>query len=93
MAPLRPAGCSAADPDQLDDVIEKIETTLPRIHKMCRVRKKQKRSPTEKLRSETKSRFQELSEDPIVNSEATEIIEGPPPVINGPHDHGLSASA
>lgn len=93
MAPMRPADRSAADTDQLDDVIEKIETTLPRIHKMCRVQKKQKKSPTDRLPPGTASRFKELSEDPIINSEATEITEGPPMKINGAHDHKNQASA
>lgn len=75
MEPTRPSDPCEIE-DRLDDVIEQIEDALPRIHKMCKVDKKQKRRPsTDKIRRQAKSRFQELSEDPIVNSSGTDIIE------------------
>ena len=86
MTPIRPVGSDTNDLGRLDEVIESIETALPHIHQMCRVHRKQKKSPTDRLSRDTVSRFQELSEDPIVNIDATDII-GPLPLnINGDHN-------
>ncbi|MGE3483336.1 MAG: hypothetical protein AB7L09_01220 [Nitrospira sp.] len=82
---MRPADRSAADGGQLDNVIEQIETALPIIHRMCRVDKKQKKSPTDRICREAQPRFQKLSEDPIVNSDATDILGCLPKPVNQEH--------
>lgn len=79
------------DSGRLDQVIERIETTLPKIHRLCKVKKKQKRNEVveghDVVDDRVRSRFQELSEDPIVNLGGTEIIESPLIEINGSHEH------
>jgi hypothetical protein len=69
------------EPRVLDDVIQKIDESLPAIHQMCKV--KQKRSPTSAM---MRARFKELVEDPILNEEGTDIKEAPPTKVNGAHD-------
>jgi len=60
--PARPA----KKPD-LDTIIDRIDETLPEIHRMCRVARKQKtKPPTDRLCPEARELMRELSEDPIV---------------------------
>jgi len=81
MTPMFPPKRSSAEaPSILDDVIQKIDESLPMIHQMCRIKQKRTR-PTDRVRA----RFKELVEDPILNEDGTDIREVPPTKINGFH--------
>lgn len=68
----------------LDDVIQKIDESLPAIHRMCRIEKKQKKTPASRLPPDkarlAKARFQEMREDPLLNEEGTDVKL---PYVNG----------
>jgi len=78
MVPMRPAdrptGRPTIESTQLDAVLQQIEADLPVILKLCRARKKQKRSPTATcLGVEAKNRLRELCEDPVISADGTDV--------------------
>lgn len=84
MLPAQPAPRQPSTVDDaLDEVIEKIDATLPVIHKMCRTRKKQKKTPTDRLKADARRRLKELSEDPILTENGSDIREESPTQVNG----------
>jgi hypothetical protein len=85
MPPMRPAKRPTAETGRLDTVIQQIETDLPAVHRLCTAMGKQKKSPIERLNPESKTRLRELSQDPIMNDEGTDILETPMIKINGYH--------
>ena len=73
----------------LDDVIEKIDQSLPVIHEMCAVRKKQskqKKSPTDRLplakAKRARAAFAEMADDSILTESGDDITDGPLKKIN-----------
>lgn len=81
MPSMRPDG-PAAQMGQLneliDETIEKVEETILSLRKQQkRVQKKQKRRPTDSITKGAKSKLRELCDDPIVNSDATDILIEP----------------
>ena len=87
-----PLNGDSYDSQRLDDVIKRIDSALPQIHKMCKSTKSQK-PPTERLCREAAPRFRQLLRDPIVNADATEILAKKPPHLNGGEAKVNQASA
>lgn len=88
MVPMQPAPRRpTVEEVALDEVIERIDQSLPVIHRMCRVQKKQKKSPTDRLpaKQEAQRRLKELSEDPILTDSGDDIAAEPLRKINGFH--------
>lgn len=73
MRPLDPSVLREQVSETVDDLIEKIEDSLPTIRKLCRKQKKQKKAPTDRISPEAKERLKELSENPILNDEGTDF--------------------
>ena len=73
----------------LDEVIERIDQSLPAIHRMCAIRKKQSRrkATTDRLLPEqakhVKAAFREMVDDPLLTESGDDITEGPVQTING----------
>jgi hypothetical protein len=73
----------------LDEVIQKIDESLPAIHRMVAVRKKQsrRRTATDRLAPEEARRaqaaFQEMKDNPLLTDSGDDIRESPLQKING----------
>lgn len=88
MSPAQPSPRRPSIEDvDLDEVIERIDQSLPAIHRLCRVRRKQKKSPTDRLPIKQaqlmRARFEEMSEDPVVIDPDVEPEQ--PQRVNGFH--------
>lgn len=81
-APDRTPAVTDAD---LDEVIQQIDQALPRIHRMCKLQKKQKKAPTSRLPEDAQRRMRELSEDPIFTDNGTDTRSEVLDRINGFH--------
>lgn len=73
--PGRPPAIEEAD---LDEVIERIDEALPKIHKLCRLhRDSQQATPAGGLSTEkfhnTRKRLKKLSDDPLLTDNGTDI--------------------